>query len=541
MEAAADAVLAHVAQERAQPGRVVCASGISPSGPIHLGNLREVMTAHLVAEELRRRGHDVVHVHSWDDFDRLRRIPAEYVGLLGEEQIGRPLADVPDPLGELASYAERHVREFEGSLARLGVRPRAIRQAAAYRAGRYAEATELALRERHRIFDVLARFQTEKLQAASREERRAAYYPVRIYCSACGRDATRVEAYDEATTALRWSCEACGAGGESPLRELDAKLVWKVDWPMRWAHERVDFEPGGADHSSPGSSYDVGRHLAPLFGWRAPAYVAYAFVGAAGRSKLSGSAGGAALPRQALDILEPPLLRWLYARRRPEQAFSVDFGKEVLRLYDEWDGLARRVRGGGATPVQERVLATSTATAEGPVARAELPLSFRMLSSVADLTEGNREQLLRIARAHLDGAAPDDLEPALEPRLTCAVNWALAYQPEDERTAIRREPAPEEAAALGPTERDAVARLLARLDGAWSLEGLTALVYAIPKEQAGLDPGAEPTDEVRAAQRAFFVALYRLLVGSDTGPRLPTLLLSIGRERARALLGPAVS
>jgi lysyl-tRNA synthetase class I len=47
---------------RAAGQTLVCASGISPSGPIHLGNLREVVTAHLVAEALRRRGRQAVHL-----------------------------------------------------------------------------------------------------------------------------------------------------------------------------------------------------------------------------------------------------------------------------------------------------------------------------------------------------------------------------------------------------------------------------------------------------------------------------------------------
>lgn len=45
----ADEVIAQAG--RVAPGKViVCASGLSPSGPIHLGNLREVMTPHLVAD-----------------------------------------------------------------------------------------------------------------------------------------------------------------------------------------------------------------------------------------------------------------------------------------------------------------------------------------------------------------------------------------------------------------------------------------------------------------------------------------------------------
>ena len=71
----ADEVIA--AAERRAPGKpIVCASGLSPSGSIHLGNLREVMTPHLVADEIRRRGRDVVHILSWDDYDRFRRVPA---------------------------------------------------------------------------------------------------------------------------------------------------------------------------------------------------------------------------------------------------------------------------------------------------------------------------------------------------------------------------------------------------------------------------------------------------------------------------------
>ena len=70
----ADEVIAEA--ERRAPGKpVVVASGLSPSGPIHLGNLREVMTPHLVADEIRRRGHEVRHLISWDDYDRYRKVP----------------------------------------------------------------------------------------------------------------------------------------------------------------------------------------------------------------------------------------------------------------------------------------------------------------------------------------------------------------------------------------------------------------------------------------------------------------------------------
>ena len=93
----ADDVIAE-AERRGTGKPIICASGLSPSGPIHLGNLREVMTPHLVADEIRRRGVDCVHILSWDDYDRYRKVP---VGIdpAWAEHIGKPLSEVPAPPG----------------------------------------------------------------------------------------------------------------------------------------------------------------------------------------------------------------------------------------------------------------------------------------------------------------------------------------------------------------------------------------------------------------------------------------------------------
>ena len=72
----------------------------------------------------------------------------------------------------------------------------------------------------------------------------------------------------------------------------------------------------------------------------------------------------------------------------------------------------------------------------------------------------------------------------------------------------------------------------------WSLAGLTTLLYGIPKLQRGLSISAPPTDGLKTDQRAWFALLYQLLVGKDTGPRLPTLLLALGQDKIRSLLTP---
>jgi lysyl-tRNA synthetase class 1 len=537
----ADRVEASVRQTKGEGATIVCASGISPSGPIHLGNLREVMTVHLVSEELRSRGWQVDHIHSWDDYDRLRKIPAG-VSADFEKYIGTPLADVPDPAGEYDSYATRFITDFTRSLDRLGIRPRYIRQSVAYRRGDYVEQIRLAMRQRAEIFDTLAEYQTLQGQQETIAERRANYYPFRVYCENCHRDLTQITAYEDETATVAYACESCDHKGSFSLHDrVVGKLVWKIDWPMRWSYEQVDFEPAGEDHASPGSSRTVGeRIIQQVYQARPPVFVGYAFVGMGGRSKISSSAGTSATVSSALDIFEPAVLRWLYIRRANNQAFDIDFGQGLLRLYDEWDSLRRQIEKGAASEVNRKIFERATRTSSDEIVYTHQSVPFSLLTSVIDVTQGNTEQVLRIASQHLasvrDLAA---LQTQLEPRLTCALNWVTNFLPDDERTHIRNTFDSEAYDRLSELDRAGLQMLVAVLDDCWSLTSLTEQMYRIPKLVRGLPADASPTDELKQAQRTFFIAIYILICGSDTGPRIPTLLLSIGKERTRTLLGPS--
>lgn len=516
--------------ERRAPGKpIVCASGLSPSGPIHLGNLREVMTPHLVADEIRRRGHPCVHLLSWDDYDRFRRVPAG-VDPSWAEHIGKPLSSVPAPPGsEHASWADHFKAPMVAALEELGVDYRGISQTEQYTSGAYREQILTAMRERARIDEVLSRYRTKE-----GEERAGAYYPYRPYCEMCERDLTTVTAYDDDTTELAYSC-ACGFGETVRLAEHDrGKLVWKVDWPMRWAYEGVVFEPSGVDHHSPGSAWVVGGEIVgPVFGGERPIGPMYAFVGITGMAKMSSSKGDVPTPSDALRIMEAPVLRWLYARRKPSQSFKIAFDQEIHRLYDEWDALGRKVREETAQPAELSAHHRAVRTSRGPLPGTPRPVPYRTLASIADVTTGDSGQIRRIL-GDLDGVATLD---EVRPRLDRAQAWIDTHVPAEQRTRVRESPDEELLSSLGEGERESLRMLSEGLDEHWSPEGLTTLVYGVPKLRAGLAVDAKPTPEVKTAQRAFFALLYRLLVGRDTGPRLPTLLLAVGAERVRKLIG----
>ena len=184
----------------------MCASGISPSGPIHLGNLREVLTPHFVADEIRRRGRDAVHLLSWDDFDRFRRVPAG-VDPAWAEHVGKPLTSVPAPPGSTApNWAEHFKAPLLAALEQLGVEVRAVSQTQMYTSGAYTEQILLAARERGRIDEILGRYRHQQVGpthdeaedegsgAATEDDGGSAfgYFPYKPYCARCGRDTTTV-------------------------------------------------------------------------------------------------------------------------------------------------------------------------------------------------------------------------------------------------------------------------------------------------------------------------------------------------------------
>lgn len=564
--------------ERRAPGKpVVVASGLSPSGPIHLGNLREVMTPHLVADEIRRRGHQVRHLISWDDYDRYRKVPKGIDGVDEDtyaEHIGKPLTSVPAPKGSAyPNWAEHFKAAMTASLAELGVEFDGISQTEQYTSGAYREQILHAMRHRDDIDAILAQYRTrpkagkkqqkpadaaeleaeEGSGAASEDDGSsgsAGYFPYKPYCGNCEKDLTTVTAYDDDSTEMTYACTACGFSETVRLSEFNrGKLVWKVDWPMRWAYEGVIFEPSGVDHSSPGSSFQVGGQIVGLFGGEQPIGPMYAFVGISGMAKMSSSRGGVPTPADALQIMEPQLLRWLYARRRPNQSFKVAFDQEIQRLYDEWDRLAAKVAGGtaqasgtgggSALPGDVAAYTRAVGTAAGELPRTTRPLPYRTLASVADITAGHEDQALRIL-SDLDPADPLASLDEARPRYDKAEAWINTHVPADQRTIVRDEPDVELLKSLDEPSRRSIRLLLDGLEEHWSLDGLTHLVYGVPKVQAGFPADATPKElppEIKTAQRSFFALLYHLLVGRDTGPRLPTLLLAVGQERVRALLG----
>ena len=189
----------------------VCAAGISPSGSIHIGNFRDIATSFFVCKALQKLGKKAKLLFSWDEFDRLRKVPVNVAKVTEgfEVHIGKPYTDVPDPFGCCENYAKHFQNEFERSLKKFGIEVDFRYQTSCYRSGQYSKYIIEALKKRKEIFDILDSFRTQESTPEEREQ----YCPVGIYCPVCGRDTTTVTAIAEDCLSADYTCK-CGHSGK---------------------------------------------------------------------------------------------------------------------------------------------------------------------------------------------------------------------------------------------------------------------------------------------------------------------------------------
>ena len=508
---------------------LVVAAGITPSGVVHVGNFREIITVDLVARALRDRGLDVRFIYSWDDFDVFRRVPVDHPNqALLEENLRRSIADVPDPFEDgHESYASHHISAVEASVARLGIRPEFIRQAARYRAGVYAEGTRRALEHSSEIRAILDRHRADPLAED--------WLPLAGFCDACGRDDLAFRWPGEWTA--HYSCASCGHEGKTDLREGgDVKLVWRVDWPMRWVHEGVLFEPGGKDHSSAGGSYDTAREIvAAVYGGEAPVYVAYDDVRSKGRGgKISSSKGTAVTVDDCLEIYEPDMLRWLFASTRPNTEMQISFDLDVIKLYEDFDRARRlaheRESGGRADRrriAARRVLHFASIDHERVEPGSPMPFrpAVRHLSILLQVYDGDVERTLE--HYEKSGAVTTDAERgAFRTRALCIWSWILRHAPDDFRYRIRIEPVTR---PLDADQRTVLGRLVDALERHPEIDE-AALIPHLKSMCDGTD----------LTPQSFFPLAYDLLLDRPKGPKLSTLIPTMGAERARRLLAASL-
>jgi len=534
----ADETAAKVLREKGEKDLYTCASGITPSGTVHIGNFREIISVELVVRALRDLDKKVRFIYSWDEYDVFRKVP---LNMPKQEELKNylrfPITMVPDPWERDSSYARHNEVDVETMLPFVGIAPEYLYQAANYRASKYAEGIRKALEKRDALKNILDKFRDEEHKIQGE------WWPVSVFCGNCSKDETGIDGWDGGWC-LSYHCDSCGNKETVDLRKTGTvKLVWRVDWPMRWEYEKVDFEPAGKDHHSQGGSFDTARHVCKdVYNWEAPVSFRYDFIGIKGTpGKMSSSKGNVIDLPDVLRVYTPELVRYLFAGTRPNTEFTISFDLDVIKIYEDYDKTERiawkleNVKD-EATYLREKRIYELSQVSTGSDGKTAMPLfmpyqvPFRHLCNLIQIADGDIDKALASlgrgdTAAASVGPVPEQLA-ALRNRAACAKYWVEECAPGEFRFKLKErgeEPSPALSAAEKAAVRSLRDKVIARIETYNDDKSCAEEIYKIAGEQ-----GMEG--------KALFRAAYQALIGKDQGPRLAKFLRSISKERLLGIL-----
>ena len=531
----ADAVADEI-EARDPEDPIVIKGGISPSGVPHLGNVNEIMRGYYVAVVLRERGHTVRQVFTADDRDPLRKLPRTLCDLDGNlvdlgdvdagalgRNLGSPYTAIPDPFGCCDSYGEHFSRIIQDSADAVDVPIELISTTDLYESGDLEDVTRHVLEHRDRAREVLTAYQ-DKVDDE--------YVPFNPICGECGKVTETVLAVDLANDAVEYRCtdmdaggrtiSGCGHEGTATLR--DGKLPWRFEWPAQWQVLGVDFEPFGKDHAEGSwpSGEDVARNV---LGIEPPVPMVYEWFTLDGEP-FSSSEGNVVLVSDVLEMLEPEVLRYFFAK---DPSKARDFSVERLDLLvDEFDrfeaiyfgevqaGDDETAFAGRVYPLVVDGVRSDPKTGDDTVAdlqeRIRLPYTFAAVLGMTD-DPSLREEIAR-REGHIPEDAPEwAVEAALE-RVDGARTWARRTGNEFDYE-LKRSAIPDH--DFDDATEEALDELADFVEAGHGPDEIQGEIYETAKRH-DVDVGE------------FFSAGYRLFFDEERGPKLGPFLAKVDRD-----------
>lgn len=501
--------LAQSIREKTAGKRQVVATGITPSGPIHLGNIREVLTGDAVFRALGHQGASSELVYIADTFDPLRRLypflPAEF-----EQYIGMPLYAIPDPEGCCENYAEHFLGPFLAALDEMGVHPTVYRAHQMYKDGMYAETTAKALASRGRIAEIIKEVSGRDLPDD--------WVPYNAECSNCKRiTETVVTEVRVDHGVVDYEC-ACGHRGEANFLNGEGKLPWRIDWPARWAILGVTVEPFGKDHAAAGGSYDSGAAIVrEVFGAEPPEPIVYEWIYLKGQGAMASSTGVAVSINDMLSVASPQAVRCFVLRPRPEKHIDFDPGNGIPTLVDEYQGFEAKYFGVAGEEADEWARRIVEISQPGIMPQsAPLRVPFVHLAIGLQTGSGDLERTIEVLGRSGYDIKPEDMA-SLQADIKRVAKWLEKYAPEAYRFHVRVE-LPEESSALSAEQIAFLASAAAALvDVDWDPAAVHDAIF-------------ESARACEVSPRQAFQAIYTVILGKKHGPRAGYFISSLDRD-----------
>src|SRR3954469_18186433 len=469
-------------------GYVLFETGYGPSGLPHIGTFGEVARTTMVRRAFQIMAPDVpTRLFAFsDDMDGLRKVPDNIPNReMVTQHLHKPLTKVPDPFGKFESFGHHNNAMLRGFLDSFGFEYEFQSATDWYGSGRFDEALLTVLRNYDAVMKVML--------PSLREERAATYSPFLPISPTSGRvlQVPILEHNADAGTIVFEDED--GRKKEIPVTGGNTKLQWKPDWGMRWHALGVDYEMSGKDLIP---SVDLASKICRILGTQPPEGFNYELFLDDKGQKISKSKGNGLSVEEWLRYAPPESLS-LYMFQKPRVAKRLYFDV-IPRAVDDYLSFVEKFPVEAAAQKLENPVWHIHNGA--PPAALGASLSYGILLNLASVCKAAAKETLWgfISRYHPEAT------PATAPFLDKLVGYAINYY-RDHVKPQKRYRAPD------ATERAALDELLRYLESApagATAEDLQNEVYEIGKRH--------PFPELKA----WFRALYEVLLGQEQGPRM---------------------
>ena len=326
-------------------------TGKTPSGHVHIGILREIIICDALRRIFEKRGAKVSFYLFMDDFDAAKRFPYYIDTEYQKTYLGKPFALIPCPFEDCGcdSYARHFGNELISTFKYFGIKNEIIWTYDLYQKREMQEKIRIALENTDKIKEILKKYILPTLDNERKQlfiDMQKTWIPAMVICDECNKiqykapDGTiqpnRVTKYLKKERDVLYECPGCGYKGKKSIYSGKLKLNWRVDWPAKWALFNATCEPAGKDHSVKGGAYDTGIEICQkVFDYEGPIKLPYEWL-RFGNQDMKTSKGIVFTPNKYIELADPELYRMLILRTNPMKHISLRM-EEIPQYYDYYE------------------------------------------------------------------------------------------------------------------------------------------------------------------------------------------------------------
>ena len=483
-------------------GKITLQTGYGPSGLPHIGTFGEVARTSMMVNALKHLTDLPTEILTFsDDMDGLRKVPENIPNKeLLEENLHKPLTQVPDPFKKFKSFGEHNNEMLKDFLNNFKFIYNFKSSTKLYKSGFFNPSLEVILKNYEGIMNIIL--------PTLGKERQKTYSPFLPICPETGQVLEiPVKEINEKKSIIIFDNK--GKDLESSVLDGNCKLQWKVDWAMRWYALDIDFEMYGKDLIE---SAILSSKIIKLIGKTNPSGFAYELFLDEKGEKISKSKGNGITIDQWLQYASPESLS-LYMYQNPKRAKKL-YNEIVPKAVDEYlDSIEKAKNQDELQLLMNPVWHVHNST----VPQENIIMSFSMLLNLVETSNAdNKELLWKFVKKYKENISEKD-----HPIFDNLVDYAIKYFNDIIKAKKKyKTPNLKEKKAL-----ESLVKTLETCNDKMSPEDIQTLIYSTGKENGYAEN-----------LRDWFKLIYQVVFGDENGPRMGFFISFFGVKETKDLI-----